>query len=57
MYFVFLFVGSLVVRREFVWGKFSYNVLDIQQFCGASFKLQTCDALKETGKNIGIHKN
>lgn len=56
MYFVFLFVGTLVVRREFVWCKFSYNVLDIQQVCGTSSKLQTCDALKETGTNIGIQK-
>lgn len=56
MCFVFLFVGSLVGRREFVWGKFSYDVLDIQQVCGTSFKLQTCDALKETGKNTGIQK-
>lgn len=54
--FVFLFVGTLEVRREFVWGKFSYNVLDIQQVCGTSFKLQACDVLKETGKNSGIQK-
>lgn len=56
MCFVFLFVGTLEVRIQFVWGKFSYNLLDIQQVCGTSFKLQTCDALKETGKNTGIQK-
>lgn len=44
---------NLEVRREFVLGRFFPRYSKV---CRTSFKLQTCDALKETGKNSGIQK-